>query len=221
MLNAVERLSKDTAWPSVALRWTHSHGAPRDALVRIPVAGFGMGQLLEFVGADMPQARLQSANQCRLMWGTARAHWQLFNGDEALVCAVNDVRVLHGKTLRVVPGDVVEVGLFRFVIESAGASPIALVPRPILTALPELAASPVPSADPPEEEASVDDAFDLRDLASAAASAHSGDEPDDGRLAPLCAGDCRYSPHANAQPHAPGAPRTFARQPHAHRHPCP
>ncbi|MDM0112101.1 TagK domain-containing protein [Variovorax sp. J22R133] len=159
----------------LALRLTHSRGAERDAQMLVPAGGVGMGAVLEFGGAPIPQGR---ASLCRILWNAPDYCWQLLNGDASLVCSVNDVRVMVDRPVQIWPGDVIEVELLRFAVEIAHPSMGKAAQRSSLAALEGLAAvDPATTASP--KAASAEDDFDLCDLASLVMPTRQEEESED------------------------------------------
>ncbi|MDQ7998136.1 MAG: TagK domain-containing protein [Luteibacter sp.] len=144
---------------ALRLRLTHSQGEARCGALRIPEAGAGMADALELSGERQSGTQWRLANMCRIAWDGERGHWQLLNGSYTLTCVLNGERIPGGRTVRIAEGDSLELGLLRFVVEQEGSEARGIVPRPMAS----------------ERETPVEDAesaaFNLRELAGAAAAA--------------------------------------------------
>jgi hypothetical protein len=141
--------------PPLRLRLTHIGGEARSVAVRMPAVGIGVADALAEAGIQPADAQWRLANLCRIRWSAAAQRWQLHNLSYTLMCALNGQRVAAAHPLYVAAGDVLELGLLRFVVElESGATAedatigVARAPAPG-EALPAISAR----------------GFDLRDLA--------------------------------------------------------
>lgn len=217
--------------PALQLRVVHSRGGPRQGVVPITPGSFGMAAALELGGERLNDAQWRSANQCRLAWRGDAEGWQLHNGSQSLVCALNGERVTVAKPVAVRAGDTLEVGLLRFVIEAGAPDAEAVAPPPTdeafedFTVFDAVGVEPV-LRDAPRPSAAGLDGFDLRDLGSSSAhgspamapTAASGGDPFgvldiDGAEARPAVDPLSGLPGEAA---APPAARSAARPPSAH-----
>jgi hypothetical protein len=99
------------------LRLTHNGGEPRDGVLRIPAAGAGMADALEVSGERQSDAQWRLANLCRIAWSHDAGCWQLLNASYTLTCVRNGEPVPAGRAISMGPGDTLELGLMRFVVE--------------------------------------------------------------------------------------------------------
>jgi hypothetical protein len=155
------------------LRLVHSRGNARDGVLVVPSSGVGMADALELGGERLSDAQWRAANLCRIALQGDGKGWQLVNNSQTLVCALNGERVTARRPLAVAPGDTLELGLLRFVVEAGeGAAPLAaqsgLLAPPIQPSesTGRRSAALLPSG------AEADAAFDLRDLAVPAGGGH-------------------------------------------------
>jgi hypothetical protein len=125
--------------PILQLRLVRSHGNPANAALSVPATGATLAAAFELDGQKLDCEQLIEADLCRIdLQGRS---WHLSNDSHSLACTLNGARVPAGKNTPIGAGDVLEVGLLRFVAEIAG---------------------------PVEADGS---AFDLRDLAPASITA--------------------------------------------------
>lgn len=144
------------------LRLVHSHGSARDDLLVVPDSGAGMAGALELGGERLSDAQWRAANLCRIAWHGAGKGWQLVNGSETLVCVLNGERASVRRPLAIAPGDSLELGLLRFVVEAEeGARPPVAQAGPVVRPMASTGQTIV--ALPSDRDAEAD--FDLRDLA--------------------------------------------------------
>lgn len=102
---------------ALRLRLTHSGGEARSGALRIPVGGSGMADALALSGERHSDAQWRLANLCRIQWDGRPGQWQLLNLSHTLLCVRNGQRVLPACPVPVAAGDVLELGLLRFVVE--------------------------------------------------------------------------------------------------------
>jgi len=98
------------------LRLTHSRGHARDGACAFPIEGAGMANALELDGSRPSHAQWHGANLCRI--SCQSGGWQLQNRNPKLVCALNGQRLTLDLAMPLSVGDVIEVGLMRFVVEA-------------------------------------------------------------------------------------------------------
>lgn len=157
--------------PALRMRLVHSHGGPRQGVLSVAPGGFGMAAALELGGERLNDAQWRAANQCRLAWLGQGKGWHLTNGSHSLVCALNGERVTADKPMAVLPGDTLELGLLRFVIEAGAPDTGAVVPMlhdemlENFTVFPAAGVEPVLRGAPRPRAGDGLDDFDLRDLA--------------------------------------------------------
>lgn len=171
-MNVLDDLSRPEpeGAPALRLRVVHSRGGPRQGVVPITPGSFGMAAALELGGERLNDAQWRSANQCRLAWRGHAEGWQLLNGSQSLVCALNGERVTVAKPVAVRAGDTLEVGLLRFVIEAGAPDADAVAPTPTdvvfedFTVVDAVGVEPVLRDAPRPPAAAGLDGFDLRDL---------------------------------------------------------
>ncbi|MDH6594213.1 hypothetical protein M2165_004102 [Variovorax sp. TBS-050B] len=132
---------------ALRLRLVRSRGRARDRALVFPAAGAGMADALALGGdgGEAPDAQWRAANLCRITWQAQR--WQFFNASSAVVCSLNGERVWPHQWADLRPGDALEVGLLRFVVQGAAgdAAPLADVDfelRDLATLLPDAAQRP-------------------------------------------------------------------------------
>lgn len=163
--------SDDALVAPLCLRLTHSGGEARQGAMRIPSSGVGMADALQLCGERQSEAQWRVANMCRIGWRNAPGGWQLTNGSFTLMCVHNGKRVEGGASVLIAPGDTLELGLLRFMVD-AGADERDVEPPPKGVALPALrrtadtTAHTLEAAEPGillDREPPV---FDLRDLAA-------------------------------------------------------
>lgn len=147
------------------LRLVRSHGNARDGVLQLAAGGVGMADALELGGERLNDMQWRAVNLCRIAWQGLGNSWQLSNGSRTLVCALNGARVMPHGPVNIAPGDVLELGLLRFVVEAAEESEFAGRER---RDAPHHSGS---LADPPDRlpfqpsgSAGDDAFFDLRDL---------------------------------------------------------
>lgn len=186
----LRRAQQPASAPVLQLRVVHSRGGPRQGILPIAPGGLGMAAALELGGERLNDAQWRSANRCRLTWLGRDRGWQLFNGSQSLVCALNGERVTAANPMAVLAGDMLELGLLRFVIE-AGAPDVEVavpsLPDEVFEDFTVFAAAGVEPVlrDAPRPPVEGLDEFDLRDLASpsgyesakGSALAEGGDDP--------------------------------------------
>jgi hypothetical protein len=103
--------------PLLRLRLVHGHGNPVNAALSVPATGATLAGALELAGQKLDCEQLIEAELCRIdLQGRS---WRLSNDSHSLACTLNAVRVPAGKNVPVSGGDVLEVGLLRFVVEIA------------------------------------------------------------------------------------------------------
>lgn len=172
------------------LRLTHSGGEARHGAMLIPSMGVGMADALQLCGERQSDAQWRVANMCRIAWSNGVGGWQLTNDSFTLMCVRNGERVEGGVSVSIAPGDTLELGLLRFMLEvgergrnveppPSGEAPPA--PRRTATATSETlevpeARNPV-NHEPP--------AFDLRDLAARGGQSGSLESPTDALADPF------------------------------------
>ena len=161
----------------IRLRLVRSHGDAADLVLPVPPEGRGLADALELGGERLNDTQWRSANRCRIVPNGEA--WQLANESPTLVCTLNGVRVQAATSAAVAAGDMLELALLRFRVESAtdtlSAAPAARVAGPSAAhpAVPEVLPSAI--ADAVE--------FDLRDLAfpaqetGAQRASAAGDDP--------------------------------------------
>lgn len=99
------------------LRLTHGGGEARSGALHIPAGGAGMADALALSGEQHSDAQWRLANLCRIQWDSGLGCWQLLNRSHTLMCARNGERVPPECPVAVAAGDVLELGLLRFVVE--------------------------------------------------------------------------------------------------------
>lgn len=102
---------------SLRLRLTHSGGEARCGALCIPVGGSGMSDALALSGERHSDAQWRLANLCRIQWDSGHGRWQLLNNSHTLLCVRNGQRVPPACPVPLAAGDVLELGLLRFVVE--------------------------------------------------------------------------------------------------------
>lgn len=137
------------------IRLTHNGGEVRSGTLRIPASGTGMADVVALSGERHSEAQWRLANLCRIQWNHEARHWQLLNDSHTLMCVRNGDRVPAACPVSIAEGDVLELGLLRFVV-GPGKDPAIGDATAIAVARPGQSKAPV------EEPASN---FDLRDLA--------------------------------------------------------
>lgn len=146
-----------TGWTPL-LRLTHERGRRcHDAIaITIAHAGEDVSRAVMAAGPALELQQRRSAERCRIEPAPdAGCGWQLVNDSPGIVCALNGQRIRRGHAVSIANGDVLELGLLRFVIESAGATP------PTSAHLGREPAAVVRQHDASSESSE----FDLRDLA--------------------------------------------------------
>lgn len=182
--NDSSRLTQQPAGaPALQLRVVHSHGGPRQGVLPIAPGDFGMAAALELGGERLNDAQWRSANQCRLAWRGHAEGWQLVNASQSLVCALNGERVTAARPMAVLPGDTLELGLLRFVIEAGALDPEAAAHTSAdevfvdFTVFEPAGVEPVLRDAPRPPAVGSLDEFDLRDLALPSAHGPAAVEP--------------------------------------------
>lgn len=105
--------------PSVRLRLVRRHGNPENAVLSVPTSGATLAAAFELDGQKPSSQQLIEAGLCRIdLQGRS---WQLSNDSHSLACALNGARVPAGTNVSLADGDVLEVGLLRFVVELESA----------------------------------------------------------------------------------------------------
>ena len=99
------------------LRLTHGGGEARSGALRIPADGMGMADAFALSGEHHSDAQWRLANLCRIQWDGGPGRWQLLNRSHTLMCVRNGERVPPECPVAVSAGDVLELGLLRFVVE--------------------------------------------------------------------------------------------------------
>ena len=107
----------NVAAPSLRLRLTRNQGMSADGALPMPAAGAGLAGALALADRKPDEEQRREADLCRI--GLHGSAWLFSNGSRALVCAVNGERVPAGATAPVADGDVLEIGLLRFVVAVA------------------------------------------------------------------------------------------------------
>lgn len=102
------------------LRLTHMGGEARSVIAHIPASGMGVADALAMAGIRPAHAQWRLANLCRIRWDAAAQRWTLQNLSYTLMCALNGERVAPALPLCIATGDVLELGLLRFVVELEG-----------------------------------------------------------------------------------------------------
>ena len=102
------------------LRMTHCRGRPHHAILSIGLTGQDMKRALELDERAPGFQELRSAERCRIepRDATTNGCWQLANDGLGVVCALNGRRIRRGQSTPIIPGDELELGLLRFVIEA-------------------------------------------------------------------------------------------------------
>lgn len=162
-------MNKEVPVP-LRLRLTHGFGDARSGSLSISADGTGMAGALELGGDRLNDVRWRAANLCRIAWQSEGKGWQLWNGSHTLTCALNGKRLVPETSLSIAAGDLIELGLLRFVVEWDDVVEDNH-PSSIQHARPEPPIEPVGAFSIGEEATSArhnDEgaAFDLRDLAS-------------------------------------------------------
>lgn len=98
------------------LRLTHMGGEARSVTLHVPASGMGVADALAMAGIHPADAQWRLANLCRIRWDAAAERWKLQNLSYTLMCALNGERVAPALPLCVATGDVLELGLLRFVV---------------------------------------------------------------------------------------------------------
>lgn len=137
------------------LRLTHMGGEARSVTVHVPASGMGVADALAMAGIHPPDAQWRLANLCRIRWDATAQGWKLQNHSYTLMCALNGERVAPALPLCVATGDVLELGLLRFVV--APEDGVAVGDEP--------ADAPRKPAQDEADLATSARSFDLRDLA--------------------------------------------------------
>ncbi|MFM9922911.1 hypothetical protein VLK31_07975 [Variovorax sp. H27-G14] len=101
---------------------THSHGEPRSKTLHISPEGAGMAEALAQCGEREDDAQWRLANLCRIQWSDGARCWQLLNNSYTLMCVHNGERVRSGCPVRLAYGDLLELGLLRFMVQPWEAS---------------------------------------------------------------------------------------------------
>lgn len=147
---------KESEQPApLRLRLTHSGGEARCGVLCIPVGGSGMSDALALSGERHSDAQWRLANLCRIQWDNGHGRWQLLNNSHTLLCVRNGQRVPPACPVPVAAGDVLELGLLRFVVEPWNDPSIAHEPA--------IVAGQVDRAATPDEHTAP--SFDWHDLA--------------------------------------------------------
>lgn len=110
----------DVAMTSLELRLVRSHGNPADAVLSVPTEGAGLGSAFALDVEAPDDEHRRQADLCRI--GLQGRIWHLSNEGHSLACALNGERVPAGAVLPVSDGDVLELGLLRFIVEVAVAA---------------------------------------------------------------------------------------------------
>ncbi|MDB5895267.1 MAG: hypothetical protein JWQ88_2798 [Rhodoferax sp.] len=116
---------QDAPGAELRLRLTHNMGRPRDGACIFPTGGAGLAAALELDGVRLSHAQWHAANLCRIEW--RHGGWQWQNRNPKLVCALNGQRLALDFAAPLAVGDVIEVGLMRFVTESVLAPTVAFL----------------------------------------------------------------------------------------------
>jgi len=145
------------------LRLVHSRGKARHGVLVVPAAGLGMADALELGGDRLSDAQWRAANLCRISWQGADKGWRLVNSSQTLVCALNEERVTARQPLAVAPGDSLELGLLRFMIEAEQQPRLTVSQERPPPLAPTPSTSRAIAAQPSGLDAEA--VFDLRDLA--------------------------------------------------------
>jgi hypothetical protein len=143
----------------LCLRLIHDRGDVREGTLSIPVRGAGMAGAIELGGERLNDEQWRAAEQCRIAWHDGSG-WQLSCGSAVLACVLNGKRVTPGRPVAIAPGDALELGSLRFMVEDrevSAAQPAQPAPVPSIAAGAEAAAA--------QRAIDADAAFDLRDLA--------------------------------------------------------
>jgi hypothetical protein len=144
------------------LRLLRSRGEARDGVLPIPLSGCGMAAAIELDGECLDEAQRRAANLCRVE--RHGEQWVFVNGNSAMVCAVNGVRIAAEASVAVAVGDTLEVGLLRFAFETRDAdATIASTGPP--SGVPPSAAARAPQSERAQANGPrTDGAFELHDL---------------------------------------------------------
>jgi hypothetical protein len=147
------------------LRLVHSRGKACNGRLVVPPGGLGMADAVELGGERLSEGQWRAANLCRVAWQSGDKSWYLVNNSHTLVCALNGERVTGGRPLAIAPGDSLELGLLRFIVEAEEQ------PRPAVSHDEPPSPPPAPSRGKATAALLSDNdaeaAFDLRDLALA------------------------------------------------------
>lgn len=157
------------AW-TPTLRLTHCRGRERHGALPVEARGQGLAHAIALEDRPLDSRQARHRERCRIEPDDfVPGQWRLANDSPDLTCTLNGSRVRPGQAVPIAPGDELEVGLLRFLIEATGPEPAATVEEEGPSSIDSTRAAPVASA--ASTEALL---FDLRDLAhpSPASSAH-------------------------------------------------
>lgn len=109
------------ATPLPVLRLLSSRGLPRQGVLSLRLEGRGMADALALAEPHLNDVEWRDANRCRIVWRTEG--WMLSNESRTWVCALNGSRIQTGEQAILRIGDMLEVGLLRFLVdkEQSGA----------------------------------------------------------------------------------------------------
>ncbi|WP_194273954.1 TagK domain-containing protein [Variovorax paradoxus] len=99
------------------MKLTHGNGEARSGALSIPPSGAGMADALQLCGERQSEAQWRAANLCRIAWSDSAGEWRLTNSSQTLMCVREGERVLAGASVPITPGDTLELGLLRFIVE--------------------------------------------------------------------------------------------------------
>lgn len=174
----------------LCLRLTHSGGEARHGAVPIPATGVGMADALQLCGERQSDVQWRVANMCRIAWRDGGVGWQLTNDSFTLMCVRNGERVEGGASVSIAPGDTLELGLLRFMVD-AGTAGAQVGSSTNSDAPPVSPRTTGTTGETPKVLESVDlvdrepPAFDLRDLAARAGHSDSLESPTDALADPF------------------------------------
>lgn len=98
------------------LRLVRSRGLPRTGTFIVPADGAGVVDALTLGGVMLTAVGARDANRCFI--ACLDGQWVLSNRSRALLCALNGQRIGLGKRVALFDGDVLELGLLRFEVDT-------------------------------------------------------------------------------------------------------
>jgi hypothetical protein len=105
---------REIASPPV-LRLLSSRGLPRQGALALRPEGCGMADAIALAEPHLDDVERRDADLCRIVWRTEG--WTLSNESRMLVCTLNRCRVQAGERAILQIGDVLELGLTRFLVD--------------------------------------------------------------------------------------------------------